>query len=313
MRAPSRIGADVVGGLLLDEAGRILLVQRRDHGSLAPRWGSPGGEVAPGELHQDVLVRELREELGVEVNSVDAQAVASVAWTPEDGTPVRWRLHRVRTYGGAPRPPEGHGIGWFDPAEMTNLRLAPGNEAAILTVARESLLHVYGDRPFCSCGECGASVRLVTGPGRTRQDARGRPMRVPDDYPTPVCSRCGETVMAPEVSEPLDHHVRAAACRSVTLAQEVAGTLRARCADVPGVGAVWMAPDGTDFVVTGDTWTEELSALGAQVAVDVQTAHAPSGVPYIEGGFHERVDCPAGWVAVFDRGDLGAPAREEGR
>lgn len=58
------------------------------------------------------------------------------------------------------------------------------------------------------CSECGSEIRLVTGPGRTRELTRGVPLQIPSDFPTPVCSGCGEEYMIPEVSDPLDLHLR---------------------------------------------------------------------------------------------------------
>ena len=55
----------VVGALL--RGGRALLVHRRaDRHDFPDRWSLPGGHVEPGEPPVDALVRELREELGVE-------------------------------------------------------------------------------------------------------------------------------------------------------------------------------------------------------------------------------------------------------
>ncbi|MFF7451915.1 MULTISPECIES: NUDIX domain-containing protein [unclassified Streptomyces] len=55
----------VVGAALLD-AGRLLAARRSAPPDLAGRWELPGGKVEPGETPQAALVRELREELGVE-------------------------------------------------------------------------------------------------------------------------------------------------------------------------------------------------------------------------------------------------------
>jgi 8-oxo-dGTP diphosphatase len=55
----------VVAALILRDS-RILVCQRRRDDSHALQWEFPGGKVEPGELPQEALVRELREELGVE-------------------------------------------------------------------------------------------------------------------------------------------------------------------------------------------------------------------------------------------------------
>lgn len=54
------------------------------------------------------------------------------------------------------------------------------------------------------CGECGGSVELRAGEGRTREVVRGVVVPIPDDFALPTCVRCGETFSVPEVSDALD-------------------------------------------------------------------------------------------------------------
>src|SRR5580692_9549580 len=55
----------VVAALILRDS-RILVCQRRRDDSHALQWEFPGGKVEPGEIPQEALARELREELGIE-------------------------------------------------------------------------------------------------------------------------------------------------------------------------------------------------------------------------------------------------------
>ncbi|MBG0852735.1 (deoxy)nucleoside triphosphate pyrophosphohydrolase [Streptomyces spinoverrucosus] len=59
----------VVGAAVLD-GGRLLAARRSAPPELAGRWELPGGKVEPGETPEAALVRELREELGVEAEAV---------------------------------------------------------------------------------------------------------------------------------------------------------------------------------------------------------------------------------------------------
>lgn len=54
------------------------------------------------------------------------------------------------------------------------------------------------------CSECGGAVKLTAKPGRIREYRRGVVLPIPDDFETPICSRCAEEFMIPEVSEELD-------------------------------------------------------------------------------------------------------------
>ena len=56
----------VVAVALVDRDGRVLLQQRSPHRSMAGLWEFPGGKVHEGESPEYALVRELREELGIE-------------------------------------------------------------------------------------------------------------------------------------------------------------------------------------------------------------------------------------------------------
>lgn len=111
----------VVGAALLND-GRLLAARRSAPPELADRWELPGGKVEPGEAPEVALVRELREELGV-----DAETVARVpgewplkspyvlqVWTarllPARPTPSRSRT-MTRCAGSAPEN-SGTWPGW---------------------------------------------------------------------------------------------------------------------------------------------------------------------------------------------------------
>ncbi|MFF3344232.1 (deoxy)nucleoside triphosphate pyrophosphohydrolase [Streptomyces sp. NPDC002779] len=105
----------VVGAALLDD-GRLLAARRSAPPELAGRWELPGGKVEPGETPQAALVRELREELGVETE-------------PLERVPGEWPLRapyvlqiwttRLRPGSPAPQPLQDHDdLRWLTPAEL---------------------------------------------------------------------------------------------------------------------------------------------------------------------------------------------------
>ena len=61
---------DVVAGLIC-ESGRVLVCQRSSKAGFPLKWEFPGGKVEEGEAREDALRRELREELGIEVDSTN--------------------------------------------------------------------------------------------------------------------------------------------------------------------------------------------------------------------------------------------------
>jgi 8-oxo-dGTP diphosphatase len=67
-----------VGAVVHDSEGRLLLIQRR-HDPHRGRWTLPGGRVEPGETPEQAVVREIREETGLDVR---VGAVAGRVWIP---------------------------------------------------------------------------------------------------------------------------------------------------------------------------------------------------------------------------------------
>ncbi|MFJ8788782.1 (deoxy)nucleoside triphosphate pyrophosphohydrolase [Streptomyces sp. NPDC102462] len=96
----------VVAAALLD-AGRLLAARRSAPPELAGRWELPGGKVEPGERPEDALVRELREELGV-----DAEVVARVPgeWPLKSPYVLRVWTVRLRPGSAAPEPLQDHDL-----------------------------------------------------------------------------------------------------------------------------------------------------------------------------------------------------------
>ncbi|HEX3217623.1 MAG TPA: (deoxy)nucleoside triphosphate pyrophosphohydrolase, partial [Aestuariivirgaceae bacterium] len=59
----------VVACALVDKDGRVLISQRPEGKAMAGLWEFPGGKVEPGERPETALIRELKEELGIDVTA----------------------------------------------------------------------------------------------------------------------------------------------------------------------------------------------------------------------------------------------------
>ena len=70
----------VVAIALVDGEGRVLVQQRPPGKPMAGLWEFPGGKVEPGEIPEAALVRELTEELGIEIA---IEALAPIAFASE--------------------------------------------------------------------------------------------------------------------------------------------------------------------------------------------------------------------------------------
>ncbi|MFI7013145.1 (deoxy)nucleoside triphosphate pyrophosphohydrolase [Streptomyces sp. NPDC050164] len=105
----------VVGAALVD-AGRLLAARRSAPPELAGRWELPGGKVEPGETADAALVRELREELGV-----DAEAGGRVPgeWPLKSPYVLHVWTARLRPGSAAPKPLQDHDeLRWLGPGEI---------------------------------------------------------------------------------------------------------------------------------------------------------------------------------------------------
>ena len=113
----------VVAGALI--AGSALLVaQRQRPPDLAGLWELPGGKVAPGETEAEALVRELREELGVDV-TVGERIGVDVAI----GEALILRAYLVNQTAGTLAALDHRALRWVDATELLDLPWVPADRA----------------------------------------------------------------------------------------------------------------------------------------------------------------------------------------
>ena len=105
----------VVAGALFDVDGRVLIAQRPAGKALAGRWEFPGGKLEPGEDPRAGLERELREELGVEVQ--DAHRLLRYRHD-YPGRTVDLDFWNVTGWSGTPHGREGQALKWVRPADL---------------------------------------------------------------------------------------------------------------------------------------------------------------------------------------------------
>jgi len=104
---------------LIDADGRVL-VQQRASGALAGLWEFPGGKVEAGETPAAALIRELREELGIDVETA-CLAPAAFASEPLGERHLLLLLHVCRKWKGVPQPIEAAALRWVRPIELHRL------------------------------------------------------------------------------------------------------------------------------------------------------------------------------------------------
>jgi 8-oxo-dGTP diphosphatase len=124
-----RIWEPCAGGIVLDAAGRLLVV-RRGQAPSAGKWSIPGGRCKPGESPRDACIREVLEETGV---LVDVLRSAGRVWREGPGNvgyDIEDFVCAVRAgRAGGEQPRAGDDAidaRWVTRAELAELDMAPG-------------------------------------------------------------------------------------------------------------------------------------------------------------------------------------------
>ncbi|MBD3760273.1 (deoxy)nucleoside triphosphate pyrophosphohydrolase [Sphingomonadaceae bacterium G21617-S1] len=120
----------VVAAALIDGDGRLLVQQRPDGKAMAGLWEFPGGKVEVGELPEAALIRELREELGIDVEKA-CLAPACFASEPLGTRHMLLLVYICRKWRGIPQAIEAPAIKWVRPLDLHGLDMPPADKPLI--------------------------------------------------------------------------------------------------------------------------------------------------------------------------------------
>lgn len=111
---------------LVDADGRVLVAQRPEGKAMAGLWEFPGGKVEPGETPEAALIRELREELSIDVREA-CLAPFTFASHAYDGFHLLMPLYLCRRWDGQVAPREHQAVRWLRPAKLADLPMPPAD------------------------------------------------------------------------------------------------------------------------------------------------------------------------------------------
>lgn len=124
--------AIIVAAAVVERAGGVLVTRRLQGTHLEGLWEFPGGKCEPGESLHDCLLREVREELAVDVSPRETLLVTTHAY-PEKTV----QLHFIECeLAGEPVPQQGQEMQWIDRSQLHTLRFPEADAALIELLTR---------------------------------------------------------------------------------------------------------------------------------------------------------------------------------
>jgi len=116
----------VVAVALIDADGRVLISQRPEGKSLAGLWEFPGGKIETGERPEAALIRELKEELNIDV-AESCLAPLTFASHAYDDFHLMMPLYVCRRWKGVVVALEGQAIKWVRPRALREYPMPPAD------------------------------------------------------------------------------------------------------------------------------------------------------------------------------------------
>jgi 8-oxo-dGTP diphosphatase len=111
---------------LVDADGRVLVAQRPEGKPMAGLWEFPGGKVEAGERPESALIRELREELGIDVAEA-CLAPLTFASHSYDDFHLLMPLYVCRRWSGTVAAREGQKLAWVKPVKLRDYAMPPAD------------------------------------------------------------------------------------------------------------------------------------------------------------------------------------------
>jgi 8-oxo-dGTP diphosphatase len=120
----------VVAVALIDADGRVLLAQRPEGKAMAGLWEFPGGKVLSGEPPEAALIRELKEELGIDVTEA-CLAPLTFASHRYESFHLLMPLYVCRRWSGIVAAQEGQALAWVRPQKLDQYAMPPADKPLV--------------------------------------------------------------------------------------------------------------------------------------------------------------------------------------
>jgi len=134
---PSKPIVLVAAVALLDADGRVLLAKRPEGKSMAGLWEFPGGKLQPEETPEQALVRELKEELGIDTRRSCLAPFTFASHAYEDFQ-LLMPLFVCRVWQGRATAREGQELAWVRPSRLGDYAMPPA-DVPLIAMLRDFL------------------------------------------------------------------------------------------------------------------------------------------------------------------------------
>jgi 8-oxo-dGTP diphosphatase len=120
----------VVSIALINNENKILLSKRPEKKHLSGFWEFPGGKVEEGETPEKALIREVKEELNIDINN---KCIAPLSFSEFDynNFQLLLLLYICRRWDGVPISMENNKLEWVKPNMLRDYKMPPADDALI--------------------------------------------------------------------------------------------------------------------------------------------------------------------------------------
>ena len=123
----------VVSIALINNANKVLLSKRPNNKHLSGFWEFPGGKVEKGETPLSALVREIKEELDIDINN---KCIAPLSFSEFDYKEFQLLLllYVCRRWEGEPKSMENNELRWVNPHMLRKYKMPPADDSLIYCI-----------------------------------------------------------------------------------------------------------------------------------------------------------------------------------
>ena len=119
----------VVGAAIVNEEGKVLCA-KRGYGSLIGKWEFPGGKVEAGETEKEALIREIKEELNIDVA---VEEMVDENYNEDKDKNINLKVYKCKYISGAMTKNEHQSLEWKNPEEIESLDWADADKPIVET------------------------------------------------------------------------------------------------------------------------------------------------------------------------------------